>query len=74
MPLISEHSYSLSDLAVLLVNYRIRYFENHVSELESESERLSRALESQTALVHTQEQALKKKSEEYAREVQGLVN
>ena len=53
---------------------RIKHLENHVSELESECERLSRALESQTALVHTLEQTTKRKTEEYAREVHSLVN
>jgi len=51
---------------------KVKYLENHVSELESECERLSRALESQTTLLHTHEQTLKKKSEEYTREVHGL--
>jgi homeobox protein cut-like len=51
---------------------RVKDLENHVPELESECGILSRTLGSRTASANTREQSLKKKNEDYVREVRGL--
>lgn len=54
--------------------FRVKDLERQVSELESESERLSRALDAQGVATSELEATLKKRSDENTRDVHNKVN
>lgn len=53
--------------------FRVRDLEKQVSELESESERLSQALDAQGVSMSELEAVLKKRSDESARDIDSKV-